>query len=289
LANATDGNGQYLFSGHQGDRQPFGTSASGQVQWQGDQAKRLIQIDQTRQVSTSDDGKSIFMTASPGDRSYFTTASSTNTGTGVISDPMVADSKGAHIGKDFIIEFSGDPAEHTVSVVDKSGAVIDGPFGPTPYDPNAKVLSLPGGMEVRLSGNPVAGDRFELKAAQGEDLNLFDTLDKLSAILATPIADDQTNASQLRNVLTESAARLDVNYNAMLTVRASLGARMSELDMLDAGGEQKGMGFSSELSRLQDLDLYTATMNLEMKRSGLEAASLAFKKIQSLSMFLINR
>src|SRR5690606_7836056 len=55
LANATDGNGQYLFSGYQGTRAPFNVTAAGNVEWQGDQGKRLVQIDQTRQVSTADD------------------------------------------------------------------------------------------------------------------------------------------------------------------------------------------------------------------------------------------
>lgn len=289
LANAADGSGQYLFSGHQGNRQPFTVSSTGQVQWQGDQGKRLIQVDHTRQVSTADDGRSVFMSASPGDSSYLASASATNVGAAVISNPSVRDPQGAHIGKDFVIQFSGQPAQHTVSVVDKTGAVIDGPFGPTPFDPNQKTLSLPGGMEVSFSGQPEAGDRFDVKSIQGEDINIFDTLDKISASLAIPVGQGQNSAAQLRNVLNEGATKLDANYNAMLTVRSSLGARMSELDMLDAVSEQKGIGYSGELSRLQDLDLYTSTMNLEMKRSGLEAASLAFKKIQSLSMFLINR
>src|SRR5690606_24674591 len=114
-------------------------------------------------------------------------------------------------------------------------------------------------------------------------------LDRLAAALSEPISGNPSAASNLRNVITESGMRLDANYNAMLTVRSSLGARLGEIDMLDAGGQQRDIGFTSELSRLQDLDLYTSTMLLEQRRSGLEAASLAFKKIQSLSMFLINR
>jgi flagellar hook-associated protein 3 FlgL len=289
LANATDGSGQYLFSGHQGTRAPFNVNGNGDVQWQGDQGKRLIQIDQTRQVSTADDGKTVFMTASPGDRTYITAASASNLGSAILSDPVVTDPNGAHVGMDFVIEFSGTPAQHTITVLDKAGAVVDGPFGPTAYDASASKLALPGGMEVQLQGDPADGDRFELKSVQGEDLNIFETLDKLAAALATPTAGDPAAAAKLRNVVNESAARLNANYNAMLTVRSSLGSRMSEIEMLDASGEQRGLGYSNELSRLQDLDLYTSTMNLEMRRSGLEAASLAFKKIQSLSMFLINR
>lgn len=289
LANATDGNEQYLFSGYQGTRVPFNASSSGQVQWQGDQGKRLVQIDQTRQVSTADDGKTLFMTASPGDRTYITSAASANRGAAHIADAVITDPNGANVGMDFVIEFAGEPAQHTITVFNKAGELVDGPFGPTTYDAGAKRLTLPGGMEVQLAGDPADGDRFEVRSVQGEDVNIFDTLDKLAAALATPTSGDPVAAANLRNVMSESSARINANYNAVLTVRSSLGARLSEIEMLDASGEQRGLGYASELSRLQDLDLYTSTMNLEMRRSGLEAASLAFKKIQSLSMFLINR
>ena len=289
LGNATDGNGQYLFSGHHGDRAPFLLNASGQVQWQGDHGKRMVQIDQTRQVSASDDGQAIFMTAAAGDRSYITSGYAANNGTGVISDPLVTDPNGVNVGRDFMIEFSGIPAQHMISVVDKSGTVIDGPFGPTPYDPAAGSIALPGGLQIKIKGEPAEGDRFSVRNAQGEDLNIFDTLNTLAAILQKPIESDAAAASRLRNVLTESADRLNANYNAMLSVRASIGVRLAEIDMLNASGEQRELDYYSQLSRLQDLDLYTSSMNLEMRRSGLEAASLAFQKIQALSMFRLNR
>src|SRR5690606_39638630 len=46
LANSTDGNGQYLFSGSKGNSAPF-TEAGKYV---GDNSHRLIQVDQTRQI-----------------------------------------------------------------------------------------------------------------------------------------------------------------------------------------------------------------------------------------------
>src|SRR5690554_4856850 len=46
LANATDGNGQYLFSGSLGDVMPFDDSGA----YQGDSSQRNIQVDQTRRI-----------------------------------------------------------------------------------------------------------------------------------------------------------------------------------------------------------------------------------------------
>src|SRR3546814_3340114 len=54
LANGTDGNGQYLFSGLHGDMAPYTQDASGTVTWQGDTGQRNIQVDQTWQLAGGD-------------------------------------------------------------------------------------------------------------------------------------------------------------------------------------------------------------------------------------------
>ncbi len=289
LANSTDGNGQYLFSGHQGDQAPFSLNPDATVTWQGDQGQRLVQIDQTRQVSTSDDGLKIFMSATPGSRTYYTQAQATNSGTGHISTPVITDPNGANVGKDFSISFSGNPVQYSVSVFDKSGTLLDGPTVPATLDPTTGTVQLPGGMSVKISGEPNDGDTFEVRNTQNEDINIFDTLDKLADALATPVDGNPTAKAQLQNILTQAGQKVQENYNAALTVRASLGARVNEIEALNDAGQQRALGFESELSRLESLDLYTATMDLNMRLAGLEAASLAFQKIQSLSLFSMKR
>jgi flagellar hook-associated protein 3 FlgL len=60
LANATDGQGNYLFVGYRGQTQPFSESAPGTVQYAGDQGQRLLQISASRYVPISDAGSEIF-------------------------------------------------------------------------------------------------------------------------------------------------------------------------------------------------------------------------------------
>src|SRR3546814_956829 len=91
---------------------------------------------------------------------------------------------------------------------------------------------------------------------------------------------DEAKTAKFLNTLGTAIQRIDVNYNNVLTVRASVGARMNELDALDANGAQRGLGYSSQLSKMEDLDYYTATTQLQLRSSALEAASLAFRKIQ---------
>src|SRR5690625_4968498 len=91
LANATDGSGQYLFSGSRGNVAAFAEYGT----YLGDHSQRNIQVDQTRQLAGSDVGSDVFARATPGITTYLTAAGTqfgqahTNTGTGVISTASI--------------------------------------------------------------------------------------------------------------------------------------------------------------------------------------------------------
>ncbi|SEK70069.1 flagellar hook-associated protein FlgL [Nitrosovibrio tenuis] len=59
LANRTDGNGQYLFSGFQSGTKPFADTGSG-VQYSGDEGLRMVQASASRQLAVNESGKEVF-------------------------------------------------------------------------------------------------------------------------------------------------------------------------------------------------------------------------------------
>ena len=59
LANRTDGNGQYLFSGFQGTTRPFADTATG-IQYFGDEGLRMIQASASRQLAANESGREVF-------------------------------------------------------------------------------------------------------------------------------------------------------------------------------------------------------------------------------------
>lgn len=61
LANSTDANGYYLFSGYKGSTRPFETAADGSIYYNGDSGQRLLQVGSTRQIAVSDSGNDIFL------------------------------------------------------------------------------------------------------------------------------------------------------------------------------------------------------------------------------------
>ncbi|MBK1781550.1 flagellar hook-associated protein FlgL [Advenella sp. WQ 585] len=284
LANSTDGNGQYIFSGNQSDRAAFAPDVTGNINWQGDLGNRAIQVSSSRQLSSADTGYTVFTRAVSGENSYLTSAANTNTGTGQISAPNISDPNGANVGNNFSIVFSGTPLSYTVETRNADGVVV-GTDGPNAYEADKERLALPGGVDVAFSGTPAEGDTFSVNHARNEDINIFNTLDDLAAALNTSTSTDPQAAARLRNAMSSATQRIDANYNTVLTTRASIGTRMNEIEALDASGEQRRLDFRSEISAIEDVDYYEASTELTMRGMALEAASLAFKKIQGLSLF----
>lgn len=292
LANSTDGNGLYLFSGALGKTPAFSDTGA----YQGSNDPRLIQVDQTRQLDSADIGSNIFSRAAPGTVGHIMVPQkmdgSGNAGTALFGGVTVSDPAGTAVDKDIRIEFinpdaNGVPTEYNVYI---DGATV--PAHTLSYDPTqGEVLGGALGVTMKLSGVPADGDEFRLTAlhnsAPTDDLNLFKALDDIISVLRSP-ANNSASAAELRNTLNSTMQRVDAVYNNVLAVRASAGTRMNEIDALDANGSTRILEYRNQLSKLEDLDYYTAITQLSLRTSALEAAGMAFQKIQNTSLFNLN-
>lgn len=284
LANSTDDNGQYIFSGWQGTQAPFVADAAGTVSATAVSGQRLVQVDPTSQMSTSDLGTDIFSRATPGTQGYLTAALPTNTGTGQIGTPTVTDPAGSSVGKNFTISFSGSPLQYTIAMTDSLGAPA-GSVGPVAYQAGSTVLDMTGGVQVQFSGQPNAGDTFTVNTTASTDLNVFGTLDSVIAALKSPAGGNAAASAKLTNAVSTAMQKISVNYDNILTVRASVGTRLNQVDALNANGTSRDLGYTAQLTQLESVDYYSASSELQLRQSALDAASLAFKKIQGNSLF----
>lgn len=291
LANAKDASGQYLFSGSKGGTAPFLLdSATGTYHYQGDQIPRLVQADQTRTIPSDNNGVDLFLRPTPGSNLFLTSGSQTNTGSGVIGGINITDSSAAANTTSYSIVVKGEtgPIEITATpATNPAVKVIDN------YDPEASpnVLDLGNGVTVQLNGNLEIGDEFEVVNAQSQSgdssLNILNTLNDVVNALKMPVDDDPVAKAKMQNVLNGAMQKLDMSYDNILTVRASVGARMNELEAISDSGSMQGQHLSSELSRIEDLDYYSASTQLQLRTIAIEAASLAFKRIQGLNLFAV--
>lgn len=295
LANSTDSNGQYLFSGYQGATPPFAETSPGSVAYSGDQGQRLIQVGAARQIAVSDSGFDVFQRIKSGNGTFVTAAASGNSGSATISQGTVVDAtKWNASGKNFTIQF--DPAgSGQYDILDGAGnSAFTGaaPTYPRTFasgstislkrtagDPGA--LSFDAGADVSIQGTPASGDTFTVQASGNQ--SLFNTLNNLIIALETPISGG--GSATLTSSLNAAMSNLDNSLDNVLTVRASIGARLSEIDSAKSTSEDLALQYQQTLSQLQDLDYAKAISELNQQQVNLEAAQKSFLKIQGLSLF----
>lgn len=137
----------------------------------------------------------------------------------------------------------------------------------------------------QLAVNESGREVFErIPASGGGDQSVFKTISNLIDILETPVvtpADKTALANGLRVAQTDLANALD----NVLSVRASVGIRMKELDTLNDSGDDLSIQYKQQLAELQDVDYAKAISSLTQQQSYLEATQMAFIKVQGLSLF----
>ncbi len=308
LANSTDDNGQYLFSGFQGSTLPFVETQPGAVAYQGDQGVRQVQISASRQVPISDAGSDVFQQVKNGNGTFVTAAASSNTGTGVVSpgsvlNPAAWNASGAarDVSVVFHVDSTVTPPKTTYDLVDNTtglslttgAAPGAGPYLRTYTDggvinlstqapPDTNPTPFDFGASITVQGQPATGDTFSIKSSSNQDL--FKTLDALATALETASSGATGNA-KLANDINTALSNIDRGLDNVLRVRASIGTRMQETDDL-AGIQSDLVGqYQDALSKLTDLDYAKAISDLTRQQMVYQAAQQSFAKVQQLSLF----
>lgn len=315
LANSTDGNGQYLFSGYQGSTRPFEEVTPGVVAYFGDQGQRQIQISPSRALAVSDSGRDIFQRIKEGNGTFVTEPPSAplNTGSGIISpgsvlDPVKwknagANGQSANFTVKFFVDNGVTPAVTTYDIQDNTQGIslLTGsplvPPPPTPYgrvyQPNSTIelKRLPTdpagpafdyGAQFSIEGAPATGDTFTVRASK--DVQLFDTLTNLSNTLVSSKVNPAQTA-QYQNQLNLVMQGIDNALTNVSTIQADIGARMNEVDSVANSQSDLNLQYTTQLKSLGDLDYAKAISDFTLTQTYLEAAQKTFMQTQKLSLF----
>ncbi|MEO7494028.1 MAG: flagellar hook-associated protein FlgL [Massilia sp.] len=278
LANSADGAGGYLFSGYKSTTVPFTQTPTG-AQYNGDQGQRQLQVGSSRQLAVSDSGASIFENNITGNGTFETKPSTSNTGAGIVSVGAVSNAT-ALTGHSYSLAFSvaGTPAVTTYAVTDTTTNTAVGT--PQPYE-SGKQISVDG-MSFDIKGDPANGDTFSVAPSQKQ--SIFTTITNLIATLRAP-GTGAAGQARLTNGLNAANANLSSSLDNVLSVQASVGSRMKELDYLDSAGDDLNLQYASTLSNLQDLDMVAALSLFSQQQLTLEASQKSFKTLSGLSLF----
>lgn len=271
-ANAADGNGRFLFGGFRDDSAPFINDGADNISYIGDNNVRQQRIDSTRLLDVSDTGESIFQSIQPGS-GYIALADSANTGEVLFRGPGIVDSADPDFGNAFAIEFVDDGGVMSIS--------IDG-GAPAPYVEGETIAF--GGLSLELTGEARVGDRIDIAPAEDMNTDVFVTMKKALDALRTPIETEADRAA-FQNTISTVMRELDNSLDNVLTVSASIGGRLAELDVVDGVAENRFLSYETNLSGLLDLDYNEAVAQYSLRQVGLQAAQRAFADVNGSTLF----
>jgi flagellar hook-associated protein 3 FlgL len=277
VANTKDGTGAYLFSGYQSTTQAFQQTSAGIV-YQGDQGQRVLQVGSARKMATTETGSNVFENIPTGNGSFQITSSSANQGNVTLGNSSVTN-RALLTSHDYQVKFSvsGSPAVTNYTVTDN---VTNTAVAAGPYTSGMQIAF--DGVAMNLDGAPANGDTLDVAPSQKQ--SVFATLSALVATLRAP-ADTDPGRATLANGISAASANLDQALNNMLTVQASVGSRLKELDTLDSAGETLNIQYQSNLDDLQNYDLAKTISLFTQQQQTLQAAQMSFKTMSGLSLF----
>lgn len=151
-------------------------------------------------------------------------------------------------------------------------------------DGGERVLQVEASREM---GVTVSGDDafMRLRNSAGDNESLFDVFQNLIAVAQRPATSWPGGSAEFAQNLAGSLSQLDRGLENILRVRATVGARLSELDSLETVATDLDVQFAERVSNLQDLDFAQAISDLTRKQIQLEAAQRSFVQISGLSLF----
>jgi flagellar hook-associated protein 3 FlgL len=270
LANTTNGNGEYIFSGFAAQTQPFTLSATGAT-YNGDQGQRQIQIAAGQTVADGDNGNTVFNQIKTGNGTFTVAANAGNTGSGIIGATTVSN-PAAYDGGTYSINFTA-PGTYQVkegATLVTSGAYTDG-----------STIAF-NGVQVTLSGQPASGDSFSL--APSGTQSIFATVQNLVTALQTGVTTPASSTS-LNNSLGGAINNIDQALQNTSDVQASVGGRLNSITTQQAVATSQQTQLQTSISQLQSLDFASAITTLDQQNTTLSAALQAYTLTQGLSLF----
>jgi flagellar hook-associated protein 3 FlgL len=290
LANTRDAGGEYLFAGSETRTQPFVRTGGDTYSYRGDDLVRRLQVGASLQVASGDSGEAVFVAIANGNGTFAAEEGATNTGGGVIDAGSVVDPT-AWTGHRYMIALGTNAAGTLVySVLDQDTGEYVIPAGVTPpADPTPTAPTFTAGdtiafdgIQVTIQGTPATGDTFSVAPSAEQDL--LTTLQHLVDALETGGTSGAAGA-HLENAIGRAITDLDRGLDNLLQVRASVGARLNQVEAQKNIAADFELFARESLSAVEDLDYAEATGRLQLQLTVLQASQQSFVQVQRLSLF----
>lgn len=277
LANTKDANQEYLFSGYKVTTKPFAEAADGSFVYSGDQGQRALQISSDRKINDSDSGNNVFVNIKNGNGTFQVNNNALNNGTGVFDVGQVVDPT-AYVADTYTITIGGSAGNLTYGVTGAASGVVIA--AGTAYSSGGSIQF--NGIQTGITGTPAVGDTFTVSPSSTQDM--FTSVQNLVTALETTTASAAGQADIL-NLINPALSEIDLAFENVSQVRTNVGARLKTIDDQINMNEGFKIELSSTLSKVKDLDIAQAAVELQSRLISLEAAQTTYTRIQGLSLF----
>ncbi len=271
IANQSDGNSRYLFSGHQQEVAPV-TKSGGSYSYNGDQGQRMIAIGPDRMIADSDSGDDVFFRIRAGNGDFIAAPDAANTGSGIVGATSTLDPS------------AWIPGNYTVEFVDATNYEVRDGLGANvaagTHTDGEQISFL--GISFDLSGAVAAGDQFVVEPSPYQDM--FSSIDQLATAIETSVSSDQASAAQT-NSINAGLRYIDEAIGNVLDVRTQVGSRLAAIEEQVDSNAELALISNETLAGIEDLDYAEALSRLSVQMTTLEAAQKSFVATQQLSLF----
>lgn len=274
LANSTDENGNYLFSGYQTEQQPFTKDGNGNLSYNGDNGIRQLLIGSGLLIPTSQPGDSVFMEV-PNALGDFMPDYGSNTGGARLENAEITDRGNYDATRSpFSLNFTdtNNDGQLELTITDALGAST----APVAYTPGQDIAF--NGVTVKLDGNPLPGDSIELSQQSQTDVftALGDAIDWLS--------DSAENGTRDQVDYSNTLAQLNSAFDYMTTRQSATGARSSTIEGQKDYLENYNVTLDESKGRLESLDYASAISDYQQTEIALQISQQLFTQINRTSL-----
>jgi flagellar hook-associated protein 3 FlgL len=286
LANTRDASNEQLFAGNRTRQQAFVKDGLGNVSYQGDSERRLLQVGSLRQIPTNEPGDRLFMNVPDGNGSFAAFDDINNTGGAILGAGTITDPSALDLDQfRYEVEFTNNNGAVTFDVRKfdaVSGVEVGAPYlDDQPLAQGGEIQF--DGVSLLVTGSPDTGDRFDLRASENQSVfrtyqNILDTLES---------GDVSTSEGRARvvNQLGESLSALDQGLDRLVDARTDFGTRGKAIDDQVNILKDLELDLSERLSSVEDVNYAETISEFTLQQTSFQAALQSFGPVANLSLF----
>jgi flagellar hook-associated protein 3 FlgL len=294
LMNTKDVQGEYLFSGYQGEHQAYTLNqATQRYEYQGDSGQRLIQIGPDNRIASTDSGQRLFEQIDGPEKPFVSNNPDGSLTLVKVDNPAVFEAEVEEENLPYSFSFSYDDSDplnpfNELVVTNSKGDIVEPPApdaSPLTVVPGQSVIY--GGMELKVGNLPVnAADTYTATiGVQVEKTNPLNVAAQLSEGLKSLDLTNPQEKEEFSNLIAGTLDMLQQAEESNIQARTSLGARMNALDQQESVNTDYQLFTKEALSSFEDLDYSEAVSRFALQQNVLQAAYQSFNQIRNLSLF----